>query len=231
MSSYNRFYSDAKRRIEALAARRAAAETTLATAQRNADKHPVKRDGYRDAAEAAAAARAAAALAEARAELEATTAEIKAIRQDNDRNTRTLAAELETEFAATDTSPETGRILALLNTGALTARDCKALYNEAKTAGNHTIIRVLGKYATDAAETRSRSYPVDDAEALALRAVAFQCGELHQREENAYTESLGYISEFLSRAERNPDLLQHSNLIFHDSDSSSEGSDGSGGAE
>lgn len=225
MSSYSRFYSDAKRRIESLAARRAAAEQALADAQRNADKHPVKRDGYRDAKEAAAAARAAAALAEARAELEATTAEIKAIRQDNDTNTRKLAAELETEFAATDTSPETGRILALLNTGALTARDYRELYNQAKTAGNHTIIRVIGKYADDAAAARSRSHPADDEEALALRAVAFQCGEMHRREEAAYVESLGYISEFLSRAERNPDLLQHSDILFHTD------GDGSGGAE
>jgi hypothetical protein len=225
MSNYSRYYNDAKRRIEALAARRAAAEEALADAQRNAEKHPAKRDGYRDAAAAAAAARAAAALAEARAELEATVSEIKEIRQANDDNTRKLAAELEVEYSATDTSPETGRVLALLNTGALTSRDYRELYNQAKAAGNHTVIRVLGKCATDAAEARSRSHPADDAEAIALRAVAFQCGELHRREETAFIESLGYISEFLSRAERNPDLLQHSGIIFNTD------SDGSGGAE
>ena len=82
--------------------------------------------------------------------LESHKSEIAALRKE-------LVAELDDHYAA-DPAALDSNTLELLKSGVLKANEYAKLMDKAQAAGNHTMARMIGKYAADAAEEGGNKY-------------------------------------------------------------------------
>ena len=111
-------------------------------------------------------------------------------------NRKTLSAELDNAYAV-DAAQVDPNVVILLNSGVCKTADYEKLYQQAKSSGNTTMMRVIAKSAEDYAEK------VDDASRSVLNAI-------YADSENAKKDDLRPYDEYcyaLKRATGNPESI------------------------
>ena len=134
-------------------------------------KEYTNRSGYVSSEYAAKAARARADFVEAKESY--ITA--KRVFENSGRQLSEIRSELESainEAYMADPAQLDGNTLELLKSGVLKSSEYSKLLNDARTTNNPTMVRMIGKYADNAAKSRSIDYGQNDSEAAALRMVA-----------------------------------------------------------
>lgn len=81
--------------------------------------------------------------------------------------------DLDTMFAA-DPKALDGAALELLKSGIMQPAEFSRMFDDAKTAGNYTMMRMVCKYAAEAAEAEGQKHGADTPKARAFRAVAYR---------------------------------------------------------
>lgn len=144
-------------------------------------------------------ARAEADLIEAKAAYRNAPRELEKRLRDFERIRKELAAEIEEAFSA-DPAQLDANTLELMKSGILTASEYAKLLDAAQNAGNPTMTRLIGKYATDAA----KAYRPGDEEARVLNVVVAR-----SRQDNGseYLKAFDYMVDVYGRAVRNPAMM------------------------
>ena len=180
------------------------AEKAYKAAEEQQSKYP-QRHGMVDAQYAAKAARAQADFLEAKEAfktakdaLQSHKSEIAALRKE-------LAAELEDAYSVDPAKLDTAT-LELLKSGILTANEYAKLMREAQAAGNPTMVRMIGKYAEDAATARGEKYGQNDEQARTLRAISYTAG---QNNGSNTLQAFDLMSDVYNRAVNNPGMIDH----------------------
>ena len=180
------------------------------------------RGGAVSADYAASSARAAADYAEATAELERTRRDMVEgkYRQQIKDTRKALAAEITADYTA-DPEKIDAKALELLKSGVMTSTDYAAMLRKALESGNHTMTRLVTKFAGDAAAARDENpMTAGDPETTALRSVAIQGGQHTGKE---YLEGFDFMVDVFNRCIDNPamigswdDLTGHTMKAFED---------------
>ena len=179
------------------------AEHDFKKAQEQARKYPQRRGA--DARYTAQAARAQADLLEAKARLDAAKRSFRDSGKQFEALRKELAAAVEKEFSA-DPAKLDGNTLELLKSGILTGREYKQLLAKAKSDGNPTLARLIGKYAGSAAEERSKKFGVHDPDATDMRVTAEDSKSFTG---NDRVEAFDYLTNLYSRCTVNPSMIDH----------------------
>ena len=126
------------------------------------------------------------------------TSEIQAMRKD-------LAADLEKEYSVNPAALDSNT-LELIKSGIMNAGEYMRLLKEAQAAGNHTMARMIGKYAADAAEERGSKYGQNDNEARNLRLVDY---EAKANTGNDRLQAFDNMASLYDRCVNNPGMIDH----------------------
>lgn len=171
MSKFNDYARKVDKIAQDIFAEYTEAENALKAAETQSRKYPQPR-GAVDYEYAAKSARAQADLAEARNKLKKVQERMAAHNSDIATIRKELAVALDAEYSA-DPAALDSSTLELLKSGILRDSEYVRLMNSAAEAGNTTMMRIIGKYAADAAEEVSKKYGQGDQRAMNLRAVAY----------------------------------------------------------
>ena len=205
MSRFNKYARKADEIAKAAFDEYRKAEAAYKKAEEQARQYPQRNGVPTDAAYMAKSARAQADLIEAREALKHAkrvfadhASEFRAIRKE-------LAAEIEDAYSA-DPAQLDGNTLELLKSGIMTGSEYAKLLNAAQAAGNATMVRMIGKYAGDAARDRSEKYGQHDQDASTMRMVEYQS--------RAYTgsdhlQAFDNMTEIYNRCANNPGMIDH----------------------
>lgn len=173
MSQFNKYARKADELAREQFAKYREAEDAYNKALRMSNEYP-RRNGFVDAEYAAKAARAEADLMEAKSRLFKAKDAMQAQVETFDRIRSELSEALDAHYAA-DPSALDSNTITLLQSGILKAADYKRFMDTAVSSGNHTMARLISKYAMDAADAEQNSAGTDTKEAQALRAVSYSC--------------------------------------------------------
>lgn len=180
------------------------AEAKFKKAEEQRRAYPV-RNGINTAEYAAKSARAQAdyleaeqAFKQAKSHLVECESDIKNIRKE-------LAAEIDKHYSA-DPSALDSNTMELLKAGILKPNEYSRLMQTAKENGNHTMARVIGKYASDAADAAKQRYGENSEQARALRAVSYAADEVGGQ---AQLDKFDYLSGVFHRTANNSGLIDH----------------------
>lgn len=116
-----------------------------------------------------------------------------------------LAAEIESAYSV-DPAQLDNNTLELLKSGILTGSEYAKLLNAAQAAGNPTMVRLVGKYAQDAADAAAAKYGQSDRAAAELRAIAYQS---KTNTGSAHLEAFDYLADVYRRCTNNPGMIDH----------------------
>lgn len=116
---------------------------------------------------------------------------------------RELAAEINEAYAA-DPAAMDSNTIELLKSGVLNADEYVRMFEKAENEGNHTMARMIGKYADDAAAAITDRNGRNDPNALLLRRVA-HAGKANDGRE--YLEAFDSIANVYHRCTRNGALI------------------------
>ena len=116
-----------------------------------------------------------------------------------------LAAEIESAYSV-DPAQLDNNTLELLKSGILSGSEYAKLLNAAQAAGNPTMVRLIGKYAQDAADAAATKYGQSDRAAAELRAVAYQS---KANTGSAHLEAFDYLADVYRRCTNNPAMIGH----------------------
>lgn len=116
---------------------------------------------------------------------------------------RELAAAVEDAYSADPEALDTAT-LELLKSSILKSSEYARLANRAAQAGNVTMLRLIGKYAADAAEETAKQYGTGDHVAKELRAVAYQCNRNTGKD---HLEAFDAMIDIFRRCMKNPGLI------------------------
>lgn len=94
--------------------------------------------------------------------------------------------------------------LELLKSGVLKSGEYARLANRAAQAGNVTMLRMIGKYASEAAEETAKQYGMGDHVAKELRAVAYECNRHTGKD---HLEAFDAMIDIFRRCMKNPGLI------------------------
>lgn len=147
------------------------AEAAYKKAEEQARQYP-RRHGMVDAQYAAKSARAQADFMEAKQAFETARRTFRDSDRQFDGMRRELAAAIEDAYSA-DPAQLDINTLELLKSGILNAGEYTKLLTQAKTSNNPTMVKMIGKYAGEAAKAIGDSRGMNDREATALRAVVY----------------------------------------------------------
>ena len=139
----------------------------------------------------------------ARDELQATQRHMADRLQDVKKLRSELAQAVESAFCA-DPKAVDPATMTLLQSGILTVNEYSRLMDDAKSAGNFTMVRLIGKASADAAKTKGENDPA----AGELRALA------HRSRENpgdSVLSSFDMLADAFTRSTKNPGLIDHWN--------------------
>lgn len=180
------------------------AEAAYKKAEAKAKEYP-PRNGFVDANYAAKSARAQADFLEAKQAFDAARRAFRDSDTQFNGMRRELAAAIDDAYSA-DPAQLDGNTLELLKSGILTASEYTKLLEQAKAANNATMVRMIGKYAGDAAKARGESYGMNDREATALR--------LAEYNSRSYTggdrlEAFDNMVNLYHRCTNNPAMIDH----------------------
>ena len=179
-------------------------EQAYKKAEEQARQYP-QRMGMIDAQYAAKSARAQAdfleakeAYRKAKGVLESHKSEIAALRKE-------LIAELDDHYAA-DPAALDSATLELLKSGILKPNEYAKLMDAATGRGNHTMERMIAKYAGDAAADVGKKYGDNSEQARTLRAISYTAD---QNNGNDTLQAFDLMADVYSRAVNNPAMINH----------------------
>lgn len=175
------------------------AEKSYQDAERKAKNYP-QRAGMVTAEYAAQSARAQADYAEAKAALSSAKAKLNAVNNDIRELRGKLATDIDSEYGANPAQLDAAT-LELLKSGVLNASEYKRLLDAAQAENNHTMARLIGKYAGDAAKIEK-----DDDQARTLRLVEY---DGKQSEGNAVLKAFDQLAYIYSRCADNTAMIDH----------------------
>ena len=204
MSNFNKYARKADEIAKAAFKEYREAESRLKKAEAAASAYP-QRHGMVDAAYMAKSARAQAdyleakeAMRAAKRAFESHTSDLAAVRKE-------LAAELDDAFTVDPAALDTAT-LELLKSGILNASEYVKLLNAAQSANNPTMVRLIGKYAQDAADAQAAKYGQNDDTARTLRLVSH---ESRKNSSSEYLKAFDYMADVYNRAVNNPGMIDH----------------------
>lgn len=173
MSQFNKFARKADELAREQFAAYREAEDAYNKAVQMSNAYP-RRNGFVDAEYAAKSARAEADMVEAKSRLWKARDAMQAQVETFDRIRAELSEALDAHYAA-DPSALDANTITLMQSGIMKAADYKRFMDTAVSSGNHTMARLISKYAMDAADAEQNSAGTDTKEAQALRAVSYSC--------------------------------------------------------
>lgn len=180
------------------------AEAAYKKAEAKAKEYP-QRGGMVSPEYAAKAARAQADFLEAKQAYETARRTFRESGTQFNAMRNALASEIELAFSV-DPAQLDRNTLELLKSGIMTSNEYRLLMGAAQTANNPTMVRLIGKYAGDAAKARGESHGMNDSEATALRVVEYNS--------RAYTggdrlEAFDNMVEIYHRCTNNPSMIDY----------------------
>ena len=206
MSKFNSYAQKVDRIAKAAFEEYRKAEANYQKAQKAFSEYPAVLNGNVGAAYMAKKARAEADYLQAKEDMKAAKAafashkaEIAAIRKE-------LEADLNDHYAA-DPAALDNNTLELLKSGILSTSEYSRLLNAAQEANNHTMARVIAKYAGDAADQISNKYGDRDQRARELRAVSYEARS--SSDGSDYLEALDSMADVYNRCVNNSAMIDH----------------------
>lgn len=181
-----------------------AAAERLKAAEAKKKEYPQRR-GLVDAAYMAKSTRAEADVLEAKEAIKAAKKRLESHADDLAALRRELATQLDDAYSV-DPAQLDGATLELLKSGILTANEYSKLLHEAQEKGNVTMIRLIGKYAADAADELTAKYGQSDSTARALRLVSH---ESRQSSGDELLKTFDYLGDVYGRSISNPAMINH----------------------
>lgn len=180
------------------------AEAAYKKAEQKAREYP-QRHGMVDAQYAAKSARAQADFLEAKQAYETARRTFRDSDRQFDGMRKELAAALNDAFSV-DPAQLDGNTLELLKSGILNGSEYAKLLNEAKAANNPTMVRMIGKYAADAAAARGEKYGQNDEQARAMRLTEYESRNFTGGDR---LEAFDNMVELYHRCTNNPGMIDH----------------------
>lgn len=180
------------------------AEESYKKAKQAADNYPPAH-GMVNAEYAAKSARAQADYAEAKHAYEQAEKAFRGRVQDVQAICRELTAAVEADYIVDPARLDMGTV-ELLKSGMLTAADYDRLAQQALAGNNLTMLRMIGKYAQDAADALSAKEGTGDKQAMALRSVAMSC---NRNPASARVEDINALAEIFAKCASNPGMIKH----------------------
>lgn len=180
------------------------AEAAYKKAEQKAREYP-QRNGMVNADYAAKSARAQADFLEAKQAYETARRTFRESDTQFNAMRRELAAAIDDAYSADPAQLDTAT-LELLKSGILTGSEYAKLLEQAKAASNPTMVRMIGRYAGEAAKARGESHGMNDREATALRMAEYNS--------RSYTggdrlQAFDNMVELYHRCIRNPSMIDH----------------------
>ena len=180
------------------------AEAAYKKAEAKAKEYP-QRNGFVNADYAAKCARAQADFLEAKQAYETARRTFRDSDTQFNAMRKELAAAIDDAYSA-DPAQLDSNTLELLKSGILTGSEYTKLLEQAKAASNATMVRMIGKYAGDAAKARGESHGMNDREAQALRVAEYNS--------RSYTggdrlQAFDNMVELYHRCTNNPAMIDH----------------------
>jgi len=166
--------------------------------------HPRPTSDLADASHVAAAARAEAEYAEASKALHDAKVKMQGTYREQIKQTRReLEAEVTKAYMADPAKVDTVA-LELLKSGILGPGEYVHMWNEAVKTENHTMARLIGKYAGEAAAARAEKHGTTDPDAAQMRQVENAARQYDGRERMA---AFDHMVDLYERACREPEAL------------------------
>ena len=180
------------------------AEAAYKKAEQKAREYP-QRNGMVNADYAAKSARAQADFLEAKQAYETARRTFRESDTQFNAMRRELAAAIDNAYSADPAQLDTAT-LELLKSGILTGSEYAKLLEQAKAASNPTMVRMIGRYAGEAAKARGESHGMNDREATALRMAEYNS--------RSYTggdrlQAFDNMVELYHRCTNNPAMIDH----------------------
>lgn len=180
------------------------AEAAYKKAEAKAKEYP-QRNGFVNADYAAKCARAQADFLEAKQAYETARRTFRDSDTQFNAMRKELAAAIDDAYSA-DPAQLDSNTLELLKSGILTGSEYAKLLEQAKATSNATMVRMIGKYAGDAAKARGESHGMNDREAQALRVAEYNS--------RSYTggdrlEAFDNMVSLYHRCTNNPGMIDH----------------------
>lgn len=180
------------------------AEAAYKKAEQKAREYP-QRNGMVNADYAAKSARAQADFLEAKQAYETARRTFRESDTQFNAMRRELAAAIDDAYSA-DPAQLDSNTLELLKSGILTGSEYAKLLEQAKAASNPTMVRMIGRYAGEAAKARGESHGMNDREATALRMAEYNS--------RSYTggdrlQAFDNMVELYHRCTNNPAMIDH----------------------
>ena len=180
------------------------AEAAYKRAEDQQRKYP-QRQGMVDAEYAAKAARAYADFTQAKADMKRAKEEFSAHNAEIAALRKQLVADLDAHYAA-DPAALDGNTLELLKSGVLKPAEYSRMMDQAQSSGNHTMARMIAKYAGDAAASMGKQYGDNDTRARELRAISYRANDNNGANTLAQFELL---ADVFNRATNNSGMIDH----------------------
>lgn len=183
------------------------AEKEYKAAEEQARKYP-QRHGMVDAQYAAKSARAQADYLEAKEAFKKATAAFKSHNSEIAALRKELAEEIKDHYAA-DPAALDNATLELMKAGILKPNEYSKLMKKAQADGNHTMQRMIAKYAGEAAADIAKKYGEhgrSSEQARELRRIVYAAG---QNDGSDTLASFDVLADVYSRATNNPALIDH----------------------
>ena len=178
------------------------AEAAFKRAEDQQRKYP-QRQGIVDAEYAAKAARAHADFMQAKADMKNAQAEFSAHNAEIAALRKQLVADLDAHYAA-DPAALDGNTLELLKSGILSTSEYSRMMQQAQANGNHTMARVIAKYAGDAAISAGKQYGDNDSRVRELRSISFMANDNNGSNTLA---AFDLMADVYKRATNNPYMI------------------------
>lgn len=155
--------------------------------------------------------RAQADLAEAQQEYDAALKTFKESTMNTKPIREKLEAALEEEYRIRPDKVD-AVTLELMKAGVMQSSDYRHLVHEAKQNGNHTMLKLLNKYAKDAGDARYKTHGSMDREATLLHLAANEANENGGKE---YLDSFDAMNSIYARCTENTAMIDHWGEFVH----------------
>ena len=180
------------------------AEVDYKKAQKTAEEYP-QRYGFVDPQYAAKSARAKADFLEAKESMKTAKDEFESHIKEFSALREKLAQEVD-EYYGIDPRKLDANTLEILKSGIMKPGEYSRLLNEAQENENYTMMRMVSKYAADAAESEAKRNGYDSPTAMELRAVSYQGntdpGAIH-------LQQFDVLAECYTRSVNNPAMIKN----------------------
>lgn len=201
MSRFNTHARELDRIVKEIFEKFVKADEQLKAAEKRADE--LKKHENESAENAAKSARAHADLIEAKATMQAARAEFEAGHKTIREIRKQLESDIREEYAAEPSEIDLATI-ELLKSGVMSSSEYRRIFDAARADGNHTMARIIAKYAEGKAERAVRENGELDEEASGFRQIAFD-----GRHENGgeYLEAFDSLVNVYNRTANNPAMI------------------------